>query len=173
MMLSSIHGSRGRVGRATRVPAVLAALIATLLVAHATAHAEADEISCSFLEIKASNDKSGIDAKLKPLARKLERPPLSSWNSFKLMARHDIKLALMKAQDVSLKLGGKLSVLYRQHSKPQGKQDRLSLELAMDSKSGKRTLDTKIVVDAGDYFVIAHSPKKDTGDLLALTCTIP
>lgn len=173
MMSPSSPRKAGRASRPARVAVLGAALAMMLLGAQSRAHAEAGELACSFLEIKATNDDSGIDPKLKPLAKKLTRPPLSSWKSFKLVARHDKKLARMKAQDIGLKRGGKLSALYRQHSKPEGKRDRFTLELALDNKSGKRTLDTKIVVDEGDYFVIAHSPKKDSGELLALTCDVP
>lgn len=150
-----------------------AALVMTLVMARSQALAESEQLRCSFLEIQASNNGEGIDPKLSALSKKLTRPPLSSWKSFKLTARHDKNLALMNAQDVQLKRGGKLSALYREHTKPKNRKDRFALGLTLDSKSGKRTLDTKIVVDSGDYFVIAHSSSKDSSDLLAITCTLP
>ncbi len=56
---------------------------------------------------------------------------------------------------------------------PKGKKDRLSVSLTLDNKKGKRTLDTKIVLDIGDYFVLAlSSPKEDRVDLAAFTCKI-
>jgi hypothetical protein len=150
-----------------------AALAMFLALAHSEAWAESNQLRCSFFEIQASSKGEGIDPALRPLSKKLTRPPLSSWKSFKLIARHDKDLVLMTAQELQLKLGGKLSALYREHTKPKDRRDRFSLGLTLDSKSGKRSLDTKIVVDAGDYFVIAHSSSQDTSELLAITCKLP
>ena len=132
---------------------------------------DAKQASCTFLEIQASSGGGGIDASLKPLAGKLEKPPFSGWKSFSLVARHPQTLLLMKAVDVPLKMGGKLSALFRQHSQSAGKKDRVSLSLALDDKSGKRALDTKVHVDEGDYFVIVISQSADGGQLLAFSCT--
>jgi hypothetical protein len=149
-----------------------AMLAAALLGWHAEAGAqEAKQASCTFLEIQASSGSGGIDAALKPLAGKLEKPPFSAWKSFSLVARHPQTLALMKAVDVPLKMGGKLGALFRQHSQSPGKKDRVSLSLALDDKSGKRALDTKVHVDEGDYFVIVISQSADGGQLLAFSCT--
>jgi hypothetical protein len=150
-----------------------AALAMFLALVHSEARAESERLRCSFLEIQASNNGEGIDPELRPLSRKLTRPPLSSWKSFKLIARHDKDLVRMTPQEVQLKLGGKLSALYREHTKPKDRKDRFSLGLTLDNKSGKRSLDTKIVVDSGDYFVIAHSSSQDSSELLAITCKLP
>lgn len=160
-------------GRGARAWLSGAALALTLAAAQTTAHAEAAQIDCAFLEIEASNTGEGIDKELQPLTKKLTRPPLSAWKRFKLVAKQDKKLAHMKEQELGLKAGGKLAALYREHSKPEGKKNRFSLSLTLDDKAGKRTLDTKIVVDAGDYFVIALSPSRDKSDLLAVTCKAP
>jgi hypothetical protein len=150
-----------------------AALAIFLTLSHSEARAESNQLRCSFLEIQASNNGQGIDPELRRLSKKLTRPPLSSWKSFKLIAKHDKDLVRMNAQEVPLKLGGKLSALYREHTKPKDRRDRFSLGLTLDNKSGKRSLDTKIVVDAGDYFVIAHSSSQDSSQLLAITCKLP
>lgn len=162
--------SPGRgVSRAFLGAAMLAAVV---LGGHAEAGAqEVKQVACTFLEIKASASGAGIDADLKPLAGKLEKPPFSAWKSFSLVARHPLTLALMKAEDVPLKLGGKLGVLFRQRSQAAGKKDRVSLSLALDDKSGKRALDTKVHVDEGDYFVIVIGQSADGGQLLAFSCT--
>lgn len=166
-------GAMGWLRRGTARALLGAAVLAVgLLGAHAEAGAqEAKQAACTFLEIQASAGGGGIDAALKPLAGKLEKPPFSAWKSFSLLARHPQTLALMKAVDVPLKIGGKLSALFRQHSQSPGKKDRLSLSLALDDKSGKRALDTKVHVDEGDYFVIVISQSADGGQLLAFSCT--
>jgi hypothetical protein len=154
-------------------PFVAAAMLVAV-VAGAGAPAEAQEAkqaACTFLEIKASAGGGGIDGALKPLASKLERPPFSAWKSFSLVASHPKTLALMRAEDVPLKLGGKLNALFRQHTRSQGKKGRVSLSLALDDKSGKRALDTKVHVDEGDYFVIVLGQGAEGGQLLAFSCT--
>lgn len=164
-------GARARRGVARAL--LGAALVAAVLLGlggEAGAQ-EAKQAACTFLEIQAGTGDGGIDAALKPLAGKLEKPPFSAWKSFKLVARHPQTLALMKAVDVPLKMGGKLGALFRQHSQSPGKKDRVSLSLALDDKSGKRALDTKVHVDEGDYFVIVIGQSADGGQLLAFSCT--
>ncbi|WP_428262824.1 hypothetical protein [Haliangium sp.] len=149
-----------------------AAALIVLVAGMGTAQAQdASQASCSFLEITATSGEGGIDPALAPLATKLGKPPFSAWKSFKLVARHDQTLTRMKVQDIKLSAGGKLGVLFRQHTRAQGKKDRLSLSLTLDDKGGKRALDTKVHVDAGDYFVIVIGQSADKGHLLAFTCT--
>jgi hypothetical protein len=155
--------------------AIVAAAMLAAVIAGRSAPAEAQEAkqaACTFLEIKASATGSGIDAALKPLANKLEKPPFSSWKSFSLAASHPKTLAHMRAEDVPLKLGGKLNALFRQHTQSAGKKGRVSLSLALDDKSGKRALDTKVHVDEGDYFVIVLGQSADGGQLLAFSCSV-
>ncbi len=150
----------------------LLALITALVVWHTDAHAqEVSRVQCTFLEIDASSGGGGIDSALAPLASKLKKPPFSTWKSFRLRAKHERGLSRMKAEDISLKQGGKLSVLFRQHTQSAGKKLRLTLSLAFDDKNGKRALDSKVHVDAGDYFVIVTGQTADGGgQLLAFTC---
>lgn len=156
--------------------ALLSALLlaVVMLATAATAHAEAETIGCEFLEIEANNSSGNVDPKLNSaLAKKLKKPPFSSWKSFSLRAQHERKLPLLKAEEIQLAVGGKLSVLYRQHTQPTGKRDRFALTIELDSKSGKRALNTQIVVDARDHFVIALSSGQENATLLALSCQIP
>lgn len=156
------------------VRSLLGAAMVLVVLAGSRAPAQAQEASsaatCTFLEIKATNDAGGIDASLSPLAGKLKKPPFSAWKTFTLLARHEQRLARMKPADVSLKLGGKLEVLFRQLSQAKGKKDRVSLALALDDKQGKRALDTTVHVDEGDYVVIGYSLPSGSGHLLALRC---
>lgn len=133
---------------------------------------DASQAACEFMEIKASSGGEGVDPALKGLASKLKKPPFSSWKRFELAARHSRTLKLMKAEDVPLKMGGKLGALFRQHSKTSGKKDRLSLSLTLDDKSGKRALDTKVHVDSGDYFLIVVDQSAGSGHILAFSCTV-
>ena len=134
----------------------------------ATASAQDPSAACSFIEIKASNDGTGIDDKLKPLAKKLERPPFSSWKSFQVVATHSKNLTHMKAEEVALTLGGKLAAILR--SRSAGAKARMEVGLTIDNKKGKRALSSKVTVAGGQYFIIAFETTADSGNLLAFTC---
>lgn len=152
----------------TRILACAVTFVIALAGLSATASAQDPSASCSFLEIKASNDSGDIDAKLKPLTRKLKRPPFSSWKSFKVVAEHTATLTHMKAQDVTLELGGKLSALLRNRSA--GSKARMEVGLTIDNKKGKRAFGSKVTVAAGQYLIIAFETTADSGNLLAFTC---
>lgn len=159
---------RDRLSSGLRALICTAAVVGLSLAIVPRAHAQADLAACTFFEVKASNVGAGIDADLDGLAKKLSKPPFSSWTSFKLVKRHEEKLERMKSEDIRLALGGKLQALYHQRSK--GTKARFSLSMSLDDKKGRRALDTKISVDAGDYFVIAMSTSSESSDILALTC---
>ncbi|ACY17418.1 hypothetical protein Hoch_4929 [Haliangium ochraceum DSM 14365] len=172
-MSSRVHRDSARPPRRAVLAGLMLALAALLCTAATPAHAQdARQAQCTFLEIKASSGEGGIDGALSALAGKLKRPPFSSWKSFSLEAKHSQKLALMKAVDVSLKMGGKLGALFRQHNQAPGKKGRLSLSLTLDDKNGKRALDTKVHVDEGDYFVIVVGQSGGEGQLVAFSCNV-
>ncbi|MCG8421012.1 MAG: hypothetical protein MJE77_24080 [Proteobacteria bacterium] len=153
-----------------RVLAIVIMAAAVLLGAGATSSALAQTANCSFLEIEASNKEGGIDGKLKPLAKKLKKPPLSSWKSYKLVAKHDKSLARMKPEDIRLTLGGKLSALLRRQGNSQGQKTRFEVSITIDNKSGKRAVDSTINVSSGDYLIFAFDVTSERGNLLAFTC---
>ncbi|HEY1555668.1 MAG TPA: hypothetical protein VGF94_12610 [Kofleriaceae bacterium] len=123
-----------------------------------------DKAECDFLEIRATTAKPGtIDAELKPLEKKLTRPPLSSWTTFhKLSGGH---VSLQKLHAESLKLTqGHASLLLRDR-----KDARLELTIALDAADGKRVIDSQQSVNAGEWTAWVHEVGSD-GHILALTC---
>ncbi len=116
-------------------------------------------VKLTIYEIRASNDKGSSDPELSkgPLAKKLQKGPFRSWSKFEKLAKHDEKAKRLEAKVVELQPGGKLSVLYRDRMKSQGKKDRLRLSVAIDKKDGKRRLDTTVELDAGDFFLVGGS----------------
>jgi hypothetical protein len=130
---------------------------------------DADTASCSFLEIEASNDGVGTDPKLLPLTKTFERPPLSAWKKFTLLAKHDQRLALGKSEDVDTTSNkAKLEVVYEEYTK--GKKERFKLSLSFKRADGKKLMTTSVTVDAGDYLVISMPSKQRTSNFLAITC---
>ncbi len=132
-----------------------------------------DDMSCRLLEVRASNDEGGLDPALKALASKFEKPPFSSWKTFKLLKEHKGKVEHKKTMKVSMVTGGLFSLLHRGATASAKKTPRLRLTFTLDDKTGKRKLDGTINVDAGDYYLIGGDRLKDGGTyVLAVSCSL-
>ncbi|HRC56660.1 MAG: hypothetical protein IPI49_18900 [Myxococcales bacterium] len=128
-----------------------------------------ESVECSFLEIRASStDSPSLAAELRPLEKKLKRPPFSSWNTFELLSSVKTTLPLIKAQTLKLTYG-QATVLYRESTESKKKR-RMALTVVMDDQDGKRVIDIKFNVEADDYFAVGRSLSGKNGHVLALTC---
>jgi hypothetical protein len=127
--------------------------------------ARADVVAdCSFFEITATTAPTpAMDPELKPLEKKLKRPPFASWNAFHKLAGGAVHLVQHKAEPLHL-LQGAASLLLRDR-----KDARIEWTISVDGADGKRVIDTKQNVNAGDWNVVGHNVKDD-GHILALTC---
>ena len=142
---------------------------AALAVAAPAAHA-APAVTCTVLEIEASTgDAAAMDGALKPLEKKLRKPPFSSWNSFKQLGSQAVALETMKPSAFGL-VHGKATLLLRDSTAGSTKKPRLSLGIALDDQAGKRVLDSKVNFDAGDFIVVGRSLPGNKGHLVALSC---
>ena len=151
--------------------AVPATTILALVLCAGPARAQ-DKASCALIEISATNAKApSIPPDLKPLAKKLKKPPLSSWNSFKVLSSTSLSLETLKAGQARLALG-KASVMLREVDRRAGKRPRLTLGVTMDDQSGKRVVDSKVVVDSGDYLVVGETLANNDGHFVALSCRL-
>ena len=133
----------------------------------------ASSADCQIFEIKATNEAEGVDPALRDLARKLKKPPFSSWKTFKLLKKHSKRLQKMKALRLPLVTGSKLTLLYRDRSGGgEDKKVRLRLKFTLDDKDDKRMADTTINVDSGDYNLIGADPPMKGGGtyILAVSC---
>ena len=131
------------------------------------------EIACTVLEIEAATAATpSIDPKLRPLERKLKKPPFTSWNSFQQLGTTQLGLDLQKSASAAL-VHGKINLHVRDVIERPGKRARLQLGIALDDGAGKRVIDTKVNVDVGDYFVAGRPLPGDKGHLVAVTCTKP
>jgi hypothetical protein len=145
---------------------------AVVLGRPAVARADAEKASCQVFEIKASNDDGGVDAALKPLAKKLKKPPFSAWKRFALLKKHDKAAVKMKAVELRLVPGGTLSILYRERANAKGKA-RLRLTFTLDDKGGKRLFNGTVAVDVGDYSLIGGETLEDGATyILAVSCKV-
>jgi hypothetical protein len=148
------------------------AFIATFVVLGAfapDAYADAT-VSCTVVEIEATtSDAPSVSPELRPLEKKLKKPPFSSWNTFKQLGSHAVTLETMKSNTLTL-THGKAGLLLREVTAGGQKKTRISLAITVDDADGKRKLDTKVAVDAGDYLVVGRSLKGNRGHLLAMNC---
>jgi hypothetical protein len=75
----------------------------------------------------------------------------------------------MKASSLTL-VHGKAGLLLREVTARDKKKPRVQLGITLDDADGKRVLDSKVNVDAGDYLVVGRSLRGGKGQLVALTC---
>ena len=152
---------------------VLAGAVALGLSITGAPEARADgAVSCTVLEIEASTtDAPAVDGGLKPLERKLRKPPFSSWNTFKQLGSSSLSLEAMKPGSLGL-IHGHATLLLRDSAAAGGKKARLSLGITLDDGDGKRVLDSKVNFDAGDYIVVGRSLPANKGHLVAVSCRL-
>lgn len=150
---------------------ILTAVAVAALLFPGVAPARAETaVTCTVLEIEASSTAApSIDVELRPLEKKLKKPPFSSWNTFKRLGTQSAPLELMKATTVTL-VHGKAGLLLREVTTREKKKPRVALGITLDDEDGKRTLDTKVQVDAGDYLVVGRSLRGGKGQLVAVSC---
>jgi hypothetical protein len=141
--------------------AAAAALAASPRLAHADVTAE-----CDFLEASAkAGDKPGIDGELKPLEKKLKKPPFSTWNQFKLLSHSQKVLAKKKAEPISLKVGSATATLIEIVDK-----SKVRITVTMDDAKGRQVASNTATVEAGDYVIYVNTPAGNEGHLLSVTC---
>jgi len=134
------------------------------------------QVDCTIYEMAASSDKPAVDPALRPLQKKLKKPPFSSWTSFKLLKKHDEQAVKMKALVLPLYTGSKLSLLYRDTSSSQGKKVRLRVTYTLDDKNGKRKLNSTLNLDSGDFSLIGGDWDKlpdGATYIVAVSCRVP
>ena len=149
------------------------AIAALWMSSSASAQADAKTASCDFVEIKATTSATDDMDKSLPakVQAKLKAGPFKARNNFKLWGKQTVKLTLRKAQRLKLAVG-EAEVLFRQHSTPEGKTDRVTLGLDIDDDKGSRVLETKVNVDAGDFILVSRSISKDVEHVVAVSCTV-
>jgi hypothetical protein len=155
-----------QIRRATRRFVMTVATVALIATA-ATAPAYADVgTSCVFLEISArQGDKPVMDAELKPVEKKLKKPPFSTWSQFKLLSQTQKALAKKKPEAIGVKLGAATATLVEIVDK-----SKVRLTVTMNDDRGKEVVNNTTTVEAGDYVIFVHALPNNEGHLLSLTC---
>ncbi|HTR52252.1 MAG TPA: hypothetical protein VMJ10_16170 [Kofleriaceae bacterium] len=142
----------------------LAIAFVVLALASGVALAD-DKAECDFLEIGASVSKpASLPDELKPLEKKLQQPPLSSYSVFALESKGHVQLAKLKPDALKIVRGHATVLLRDRHDK------RIELTMTLDDAKGKRVLESKQSVSAGDWNVWVHSDGPSSGHIIALMC---
>ena len=133
--------------------------------APAPAQPAADNADCSYVEITATNAKeAAFDPALKPLEKKLKKPPFTAWNSFKQLSSGAAALGKNKPHRLKLQQGTESIMLRDRATK------RVELTVTMDNAEGKRVLEAKPAFKSGDWLLLVGTNAKDDGHILGLTC---
>ena len=139
--------------------------ITMIMIAAAPAAAEVST-SCEFLEISAKQGSTPtIDAELKPVEKKLKKPPFSTWNQFKLLAHTQRSLVKKKPESIGLKLGSATATLIEIVDK-----SKVRLTVTMEDEKGKQVANNTTTVEAGDHVIFVYELANNEGHLLSLTC---
>lgn len=153
----------GLAGRWLRIAGL--ALAAAAFVAPGAARAEVTA-ECDFLEFSArAGDKPAIDGELKPLEKKLKKPPFSTWNQFKLLAHAQKALAKKKPESIGLKNGSATATLVEIVDK-----SKIRLTVTMNDARGKEVANNTTTVEAGDWVIYVHPLPGNEGHLLSVSC---
>lgn len=141
--------------------------LAALTLAAAPRVARADVTAdCEFLEFTGkTGDKPAIDGELQALEKKLKKPPFSTWNQFKLLARSHKALVKKKAEPISLKTGSATATLVEIVDK-----SKVRLTVTMDDAKGKQVANNTATVEAGDYVIYVQPLPHNEGHLLSVSC---
>jgi len=141
------------------------ALAAALVAAPGLTRADVTA-DCDFLEISAkAGDKPAIDGELKPLEKKLKKPPFGSWNQFKLLGHTQKALAKKKQEPIPLKTGSATATLVEIVDK-----SKVRLTVTMNDPKGKEVANNTATVEAGDYVIYVHPLPGNEGHLLSVSC---
>jgi hypothetical protein len=145
--------------------AACAVAVGVLVATARPALANPTTAACTYLEIAATNGKEpAIDADLKPLQRKLKKPPFSVWNTFKKLSGGSATLEPNKPQTLKLQHGAATLMLRDRTEK------RVELSVTMDTQKGTRCLDAKPAFNIGDWLLLVCTNTQDEGHILGLTC---
>ena len=159
----------------TRLVAV-AALALTALVATASSAAAQGKVapasptvSCEVLEISATTGTASMPASLKRLEKKFKRPPFSTWNNFAVLSTSTLTLRKLVPLPVAMSKGA-AEVLMRDVDRSSGKRVRIALGVTVNDSNGRRVVDTKASLDAGDFVAVGYSLPDNSGHIVAITC---
>jgi len=148
-------------------------VLAIVVVAAAgrVAHAAPGGALCTVTEILATNEKKGVDPRLARMKDSLAKPPLSSFDTFKLLGQQDVALERQKPLATRVTYGG-LTLIFKDRLTVPGKP-RLRVGVDLDDKDGHRKVSTVVVIESGSDVMIAGEKLQGGTYILNLACKAP
>ncbi|MFO0549244.1 MAG: hypothetical protein U0271_12705 [Polyangiaceae bacterium] len=119
-------------------------------------------VSGDVMILHATNDHNGIDPKI-PKGADLSKPPFSSYDSYKLVDRADLKMPKGEAKEVKLPDGGKLTVTYKDYTAAKDNNPaRFAIRTSLEKADGKVFLpNLDVNAKANEWFFVAGQKHKD------------
>jgi len=128
-------------------------------------------ITSEILVLHGTNNNSGIDPKIGKLPE-LSKPPLSSYNSYKLLDRTSVSLPKGKPTSYKLPNGRDLRVVYRDVNPPGKAGDPVRfVYAAILEANGKVVNTTEYVAKAGEWFWLGGQDYQGGGLVLGFKIT--
>lgn len=120
------------------------------------------EAKAELIVLAASNDGSGIDAKI-PNQDQLKKPPFSAYNSYRLVEQADLVLAKGKAVERSLPDKGKLSLTLEDFVPKSAKEEARYVVAASIVKADGEKFLPRVQLNSkkGEWFFVAGQKFKD------------
>lgn len=129
------------------------------------------DAECQVTEVRASNDKTGIDPKLPGEKAKLFRkPPFASFDSFKVLGEQTVGLERAKMKAAKL-ANGNLTLTLKDKTVVQAGKPRLRIEMRFEDATGKPLASPVYSGNSGDSLALAGSSFEGGTYVLVLTCT--
>jgi hypothetical protein len=116
------------------------------------------------LVLHASNSGKGIDPKLDELKKDLQKPPLSSYDSYEQLAKESRELKLKTPASVSLPNQGKLALTLNEVIPRENKPPKYDVDVKVDDKDGNQFVFTNVKAPASKYFYVAGPPYTKDGN---------
>ena len=133
-----------------------------------TKKADRKQVVAEVMVLLASNDGKGIDPSIGNMPQ-LKRPPLSAYNSYKLLKRGRLTLTDAKAEQLALPNKGKLSLTYKKAASEKAEnksKSRVVVGARIDKPNGSKLVGTKVKARLNKIFFLSGGRHGKSGDAL-------
>jgi hypothetical protein len=146
-------------------------MLAAAALAPAPAAAQEDDAQCDVTEIRASNEKAGVDGKLdKEKAKLFGKPPFSAFDSFKVLGEQTVGLVRQKMKAVKL-VNGNLTLTLKDKTVVQDGKPRLRIDVRLEDAKGNPLASPIYTGNSGDSLALAGTAYQGGTYVLILTCS--
>ncbi len=128
------------------------------------------EVKAEIIVLHATNAGKGIDPSIGKMPE-LAKPPFSSFDSYKLLDKFELKLKRNDGQSHGLPDGGKVALTFKDYIKGKKKDEpsKFVLATSIEKPDGKAFLGLDVTAQQGEYFFVAgqkFGKDKDKGILV-------